>query len=129
MAATTNTVTEVGVLTRESASPRDEVQALKNALQEQRRRLTLLNVDMQREIEAREAIQAQLMDALAELEASRNRRKEMARVIANRDQQLQARYAELAALQRHVMRWTVSGRVKSIWRGLRKMARKPNKKG
>ena len=109
----------------------DEIQALKRALQDQRRRTTLLNAEMQREIEAREAIQAQLMEAHAELAASRDRRKEMARVITNREQkiatlneQLQVRYEELAAMQRHLIRSTLSGQIKRAWRGLRKIARR-----
>lgn len=113
-----------------SSSADDEIQALKRALQDQRRRTTLLNADLQREIEAREAVQAQLMEAHAEVAASRDRRKEMARVITNREQkiamlneQLQARYEELAAMQRHVMRSTLSGQIRRAWRGLRKIAR------
>lgn len=109
----------------------DEVQALRRALQDQRQRTNLLNADLQRQIEAREAMQAQLMEAHVELSASRDRRKEMARVITSREQkvtmlseQLQARYEELAAMQRYFVRTTLSGQIWRAWHGLRKMARK-----
>lgn len=115
----------------EPLSADGEVLALKRSLQDQRRRLTLLNAEMQTQIEAREAVQAQLMEANIELAASRDRRKEMARVITDREAriaelnaQLQARYEELAAMQRHVMRWSVTWWLKTLFRRLRRALRK-----
>jgi chromosome segregation ATPase len=113
------------------SSADDEIQGLKRLLQDQRRRTILLNVDLQRQIEAREAIQDQLMEAQAELAASRDRRKEMARVITNREakiatlnDELQGRYEELAAMQRAIVRSGLIGRTKWIFRHLGKMAKK-----
>jgi chromosome segregation ATPase len=117
----------------DSESPLDhgEVLALKRSLQDQRRRLTLLSADMQRQVEAREAVQAQLMEANIELAASRDRRKEMARVITNREAkvaelnaQLEARYAELAAMQRHFTRWSITWWIRILFRRLRRAVRK-----
>ena len=109
-----------------------EVLELKRSLQDQRRRLTLLNADMQTQIEAREAVQAQLMEAHAELAASRDRRKEMARVIANRDAkiaelnaQLHARFQELAVMQRHVMWSSPTWWLRTLFRRLRRALRGP----
>ena len=101
-----------------------EVLALKHSLQDQRRRLTLLNAEMQTQIEAREAVQAQLMEVQMELAASRDRRKEMARVISELNGQLQARYEELAAMQRHVIRWSVVWWLKTLFRRVRRAVRK-----
>jgi chromosome segregation ATPase len=113
------------------SSAEEEIHALKLSLQDQRRRTTLLNADLQMQIEAREAIQAQLMEAHTELAASRDRRKEMARVINNREAkiadlnvQLQARYEELAAMQRRVVRSSLIGGAKWIFQRLGKIARK-----
>ena len=109
----------------------DELQDLKRALQDQRRRATLLSADIQRQIEAREAVEVQLMEVQDELTASQNRRKEMARVITNREakiaqlnEQLQARYEELAALQRHMMRLNPLAAAKGLFRRLGKMTKK-----
>ena len=109
----------------------EEVLALKHSLQDLRRRMTLLNADMQTQIEAREAVQARLMEAHMELAASRDRRKEMARVIVNREDKiaqlkadLQARYEELATMQRYVARSGLLGRSKWLLLRLRKAAKK-----
>jgi hypothetical protein len=84
---------------------------LQAQLQEARRNITLLSADVEREIEAREAAEFQMLEAQAELASSQARRKEMARVISNREgkieqlsRELEARYQELAKLQRHLMR-------------------------
>ena len=97
----------------------DEIEALKRSLQDQRRRSILLNADLQRQIEAREAIQAQLMEAHSELTASRDRRKEMARVITRLNAQLDDRFEELAAMQRHLMRWSPAWWLRNLFRRLR----------
>lgn len=146
----------------------EEIEALKRSLREQRRATTLLNAEVQKQTEAREAVEAQLIEANAEIaaswerrkemtrviadrdaklaeansrlrqademerelaelrseiKASRERRKEIARVVANRDAKisqlkadLQARYGELAALQRHISRSSLSGRTKRLVR-------------
>lgn len=98
---------------------------LKAMLQEQRRKTTLLNADLHKQIEARETLEAQLIEAQAELEASRARRKEMARVIANRDAKIDRLYGELGALQRHVLRSSPLWQVKAAFRRLGRSVRRP----
>lgn len=102
----------------------EDIQALKCALQNQRRQTTLLNADLQRQIEAREAVQAQLLEALAELTASRDRRKEMARVISDRDAKVAALYEDLAALERHILRSTWSGKARELFRRTKRLMRR-----
>jgi hypothetical protein len=115
-----------------------EVNALKTMLQEQRRKTTLLEADIQSHIEARDAIEAQLHEAQAEIEAHRARRKEMARVITNREakiarlnEEIAARYEELAALQRHMMRssplWVAKIAIRRLARGGARTAKKSEK--
>ena len=103
--------------------------ALKAMLQEQRRKTTLLNADLHKQIEARETLEAQLIEAQAELEASRARRKEMARVIANRDAKIDRLYGELGALQRHVLRssplWQVKAAFRRLGRSVRRQGPRP----
>jgi hypothetical protein len=101
-----STAAAVGKLKKPAAE--SDLQA---QLQEARRNITLLTADVEREIEAREAVEFQMLEAQAEVASSRARRKEMARVISNREakidqlnQELEARYQELAKLQRHLMR-------------------------
>ena len=91
-----------------------------------------------KEIEDRETISAQLIEAKAELTKSRDRQKEMARVIASRDKKiaeaeakiadlrakLQTRYEELAAVQRLLLRSGLSGRAKAPLRYLGRQVRK-----
>jgi hypothetical protein len=90
------------------------VSEAKTLLQDQRRRNTLLEAELQQAKEAREAIEA-------ELQASRARRKEMARVIARRDAEIQTRYQELATLQREIVRSTLSWKLRQIWRPFRRL--------
>jgi chromosome segregation ATPase len=87
--------------------------------------VTLLNADLHAQYEARETLEAQLIEAQAELEASRARRKEMARVITNRDQKIQRLYEELAALQRHMVRSSPSGQMKTAFRRIGRALRRP----
>jgi septal ring factor EnvC (AmiA/AmiB activator) len=101
------------------SSADNEIEALKLSLEDQRRRSILLNADLQRQIEAREAIQAQLMEAHSELAASRDRRKEMARVITRLNAQLEDRFEELAVMQRHLMRWSPAWWLRNLFRRLR----------
>lgn len=91
------------------ASHEEEIAALRRALQEQRRATTLLRAEAQKQVEAREAMEAQLIEANAELAASWDRRKEMARVIGDRD-------AKLAKLNREVAQLSarISGRETQI---------------
>jgi hypothetical protein len=98
---------------------------LKTMLQEQRRKTTLLSADLHKQIEARETLEAQLIEAQAELEASRARRKEMARVIANRDAKIDRLYGELGALQRHLVRSSPLWQVKAAFRRLGRSVRRP----
>jgi len=74
----------------------EELNALKQSLQEQRRANTLLNAQVQMQTEAREAIEAQLIEANAEIADSWDHRKEMARVITDRDSKLTKANRELA---------------------------------
>jgi predicted RNase H-like nuclease (RuvC/YqgF family) len=105
-------------------SSEDELESLKRSVQELRRRTTLLTADLHRQVEAREALEARLIEAHAEIEASRARRKEMARVITARNAEIQARYEELAALQRHIVQsspwWKVKASARWVWRRARR---------
>jgi hypothetical protein len=76
---------------------------LKVMLQDQRRKTTLLNAELEKQVEATELLESRLIEAQAEIEASRARRKEMARVIANREAKIARVYEELAAMERHVI--------------------------
>jgi chromosome segregation ATPase len=82
-----------------SASGEQEISVLRRALQEQRRATTLLYAEAEKERELREALEAQLIEANAEIVASWDRRKEMARVIAEQQTQLGQASAELAGLK------------------------------
>lgn len=74
---------------REALRPAEQdVEALKRTLQEKRRALTLAQAEAEKERELREALQAQLLDANAEIVASWDRRKEMARVISDQQAKL-----------------------------------------
>jgi chromosome segregation ATPase len=86
------------------ASLEAEIEALKRSLQEQRRATTLLNAETQRQTEAREAMEAQLIEANAEIAASWDRRKEMTRVIGDREDKLADAKAELEASREQVAR-------------------------
>ena len=103
-----------------------ELKAAKDALQEQRRTTTLLNAQVQELSDRALELDTQLGDVRAELAASRARRKEMARVIANREAQLKARYEELAQLQRQIVRssplWQMKKSFGRLKRGLRSLA-------
>jgi hypothetical protein len=114
-----------------------DVESLKALLQEQRRNATLLNADLQQQVEAREALEVQLAEAQAEIAANRARRKEMARVIHNREakisrlnEEVTARYEELAKLQRQIVRssplWIAKAAVKRLNRAVRPSAKSPN---
>lgn len=70
------------------ASGQQDHESLKRALQETRRALTLTRAEAEKERELREALHAQLLDANAEIVASWDRRKEMARVIADQQAKL-----------------------------------------
>ncbi len=79
-----------------------ELQSLKRSLQEQRRATTLLNAEVQRQIEAREAMEAQLLEANAEIASSWERRKEMTRVIGDRETKLAQASVEAEAAKASV---------------------------
>jgi len=109
----------------------EELEAVKATLLEQRRNATLLHAEIEQQIEAREAVEAQLIEAQAEIATNRSRRKEMARVIGNREakiarlnEELAARYDELAKLQRLMVRsnplWVAKAAVKRINRSVRR---------
>ena len=111
--------------TAPEGAPDRDTSTLKGMLQEQRRKATLLNADLHAQIEARETLEAQLIEAQAELEASRARRKEMARVITNRDAKIERLYQELAALQLHMVRSSPSGQMKAAFRRVGRALRRP----
>jgi hypothetical protein len=81
----------------------------KKMLQEQKRRNTLLDAEL---FEAKERLE----EARAEIAATRARRKEMARVIERRNAQIHTLYQEMATLERHMMRWSLSWHAKRLWR-------------
>lgn len=76
-----------------SATSEPDVATLRRALQEQRRAATLLHAETEKERQLREALEAQLIEANAEIVASWDRRKEMARVMG----ELQTRLAQVSA--------------------------------
>jgi hypothetical protein len=93
-------VAQVGRLNAAEA----ELALAKSALQEARRAATLLNAELEELKERRDDLEVELKEARSEVAATRARRKEMARVIANRDAQLKTRYEELAQLQKQMVR-------------------------
>ena len=123
-------------------SYKEEIEALKRSLQEQRRATTLLTAELRIQTEAREALEAQLIEANAsiaaswerrkemtrviaardaklaevnaEIKAHRERRKEISRVVADRDQKIAELYQELAKLQRYIARRTLVGQAKRL---------------
>jgi hypothetical protein len=97
--------------------------ALKAALQEQRRTTTLLNAQVEDLKERGDDLESELNDARAEVAATRARRKEMARVIANRDAQLSARYHELARLQQQMVRFDPAWRIRRAFGWLKRRLR------
>jgi len=101
-----------------------EIGQLKSLLQEQRRRATLMDAELYQLKDAREALEfelaetrqsleRQLSEARAETAESRARRKEAARVIARRDAEIQARFQELAILERHILESSLSWRIRN----------------
>lgn len=100
-----------------------QIGELKQALQQQRRRTTLLEAELQQAHEAVEAVRAELAEVRTESAASRSRRKEMARVIGDRNakiaalnEELRARYEELAVLERRILRTSPSWLIKTAYR-------------
>lgn len=87
---------------------RAEVERWKGLLQDQRRQATLTDAEIYQLKEEREALGA-------ELDASRARRKEMARVIAARDAVIQSRYEELAILERQMLQADFFGTLHKHW--------------
>jgi hypothetical protein len=85
---------------------------IKKSLQESRREATLLKAEVHQLKEERENL-------LSELSASRDRRKEAARVIARRDAEIEARYRELAALELHMLRSSLAWKLTRLFRFLR----------
>ena len=98
----------------------DQIMALKTTLQEERRAATLMNAELHQLKVSRQDLEAELREAQAESAASRARRKEMARVIDNRNAELRTRYQELAALQKRMLwlspSWGLKAAGKKIWR-------------
>jgi hypothetical protein len=84
---------------------------LRKSLQETRREATLLKAELHQLKEERETL-------LSELSASRTRRKEAARVIARRDAEIEARYRELAALELHMVRYSIFWKLKRLWQNI-----------
>jgi hypothetical protein len=98
-----------------------QVGTLKQSLQEQRRRATLTDAELHQLNVARQDIEAQLYEARSQIAAHRARRKEAARVIADREakiatlsRDIQTRFEELATLQRHALRFSAVWRLKQL---------------
>lgn len=88
--------------TARAASPQDRRRSLTEQLREARRTATLLSAELELMTRAQEKLESRLLpqearlkQARAALTASRNRRKEMARVITNRDARILALNARL----------------------------------
>jgi hypothetical protein len=96
---------------RERAEAELQMNRLKMTLQEQRRRNTLMEAEFHQQ---REALQDELSQVRSDLEASQARRKEASRVIARRDAEIEARYKELAILQREILQSSLSGRLRKL---------------
>jgi hypothetical protein len=99
-----------------AASAEQEIEFLKSSRQDERRQKTLLSAELQQVTDAREAIEARLHSVQAELAASQERRKEAARVIARRDGEIQKRFEELAALERHILSTSLSWKLRTMLR-------------
>jgi DNA-binding SARP family transcriptional activator len=97
---------------------KETIANLKASLQEERRRATLMNGDLHQLKEAREALEFQLAKAEAEIAENRARRKEAARVIARRDAEIQARFQELAILERQILESSLSWKLQHALRRL-----------
>lgn len=117
------------------AAATDDLKALKASLQEERRRNTLLTAEIELQIESRETVESQLLEARAEIAANRERRKEMARVITNREakierlsQDLTERYRELATLERQILRSNPVWLARAGFRKVARAARRPVRK-
>jgi hypothetical protein len=96
-----------------------ELAALEELLQEQRRRNTLMDAELHVLKEARETLEFELAEARSELAASQARRKEAARIIARRDAEIQARFQELAVLERKIIRSSLSWKAQRLLQRLR----------
>jgi hypothetical protein len=68
--------------------------------------------------EALEALEFQLAQSRSELAEHRARRKEASRVIARRDAEIEARFQELALLQRQILQSSLSWRIKDALKRL-----------
>lgn len=101
----------------------DELATLKKQLRELRRQSTLMNAELYHLREAKEELDFQLLKARSDLRVSRERRKEMARIIAKRDAELQVRYKELAALELYILRRSPSWLITEPFRRLRRALR------
>ncbi|QIK78075.1 hypothetical protein G7077_03255 [Sphingomonas piscis] len=107
--------------------------------------MTMLRAEASRELELREALQAQLVEANKEIVASWNRRKEISAVNGNLrtklseataelkqlrselkklKSELQTRHEELAAMQRYVVEASISGKAKKLSRRAKGFVRK-----
>ena len=109
-----------------AAEAEQQVQQVKQALQQQRRETTLLRADLEQSQRTIDSLRSQLADVQAESSASRARRKEMARVISNREtkiaaltEELQARYRELAMLEKRLLRRSPSWLMRMAFRRLK----------
>lgn len=101
----------------------ENIGAVKKLLQEQRRRNTLMEAELH---QLRETLQDELAQTRSELAASQARRKEASRLIARRDAEIQARYDELAILERMIVESSLSGRLRSLVRRVKRLARGPS---
>jgi len=118
---------------QQGAKGPEELETVKAMLLEQRRNATLLNAEIEHQIEAREAVESQLQEAHAEIAAHRSRRKEMARVIENREakiarlnEELASRFDELAKLERMMVRSNPIWAAKTVVRRINRSVRRPS---
>ncbi len=105
-----------------------DIGQLNALLQEQRRLTTLMKAELHQLRETNETLElhvlkarSELHQARSELAASRDRRKEMARVIARRDAELRARYTELGMLELRLLRSSPRWLAKELLRRARRL--------
>jgi chromosome segregation ATPase len=104
-----------------AAEAEQRIGEITKSLQEERRRKTLMDAELHQLQEAREALEAKLA-------ASQARRKEAARVIDRLKSDLEARYQELAALERQILRQSPSWWAAQSVRRVKRIFKAPGRK-
>ena len=106
---------------KRAAEAEQRISEVTRSLQEERRRKTLMDAELHQLQEARQALEA-------ELAASQARRKEAARVIDRQKSDLAARYQELAALERQILRQSPSWWAAQSVKRVKRIFKAPGKK-